>query len=69
MGICPTSHFHILAVRMRKLDTFEEGIRGPFAKLKALSIPVISYLTRKTSKGQQLLDAVLISNLMLLKIF
>lgn len=45
------AYFHILAVKMSKPDTFEEGIRGPFAKLKALSTPVISYFIRRTSKG------------------
>lgn len=35
MGACPTSYSHILAVKRSKPDTFEEGIRGPFAKLKA----------------------------------
>lgn len=60
MGTYPTSYSHILAVKMSKPDTFEEGIRGPFAKLKALSTPVTSYFIRRTSKGQQLSGTVLI---------
>lgn len=41
MAIWTTSYFHSLAARMSKPDTFEEGIKGPFAELKALSIPAI----------------------------
>lgn len=63
MGICPTSYFHILAVRMSKPDTFKGGIRGPFAKLKALSISVISYLIGRPVKD----NTVLISNLIAVK--
>lgn len=62
------NYFHILAVRKSKADIFEE-IEGLVAKLKALSIPVISYLIRKTSKGLQLLDTVLLSKLVMLKKF
>lgn len=49
--MCPNKCFHILAVTMNKQGTFEEGIRDPFAKLKALGTPVISCLIRKISKG------------------
>lgn len=60
-GTCPTSYSHILAVKMSELDTFEERIRGPFAKLKALSTPVMPYFIMRTSKGSQLSDTVLTS--------